>query len=283
MFVRRFPWEAGRWRLIPYALQQCRQAYVTPELRVVRTRHGFRMKVDVSEWLGRHIFVTGEYEPATSAVFRACLSPGMTFIDVGANAGYFSLLASKCVGAGGKVLSFEPLPIVRRALTTNLELNAVRNCTVFDVALSNAADEVEFFAGPESHYGVSSLRPLADASQKIKVQTRRMDDVLDAGQSVDLVKIDVEGAEAHVLEGMTGVLVRCKPDVVLEVSPAYLTEMGRSVGDLDRIFAEHNYMLFAIENEGLRQLTDLSSYPSDQFNAFATRRGDLPRGIRITE
>jgi FkbM family methyltransferase len=281
LFVRRFPLEAGRWRLIPYALKKCQRNVTNQTIRTVRTRHGFRMRLDVSEWLGRHIFVTGEYEPSTTSVFKACLKRGDTFIDVGANAGYFTLLAANCVGPTGRVRSFEPLPQVRQALLTNIELNRFPNCVVSDVALSNEDGEAEFFAGPTSHYGVSSLRKLDDASATIRVRTAKFDDILSKSETVDLMKIDVEGAECHVLEGMQETLRHSAPDIIIEVSPKYLEGMDRSTADLDRLFNANGYRSYAIEHTGLRPLSSLVCYPSDQFNAFLTERKSLPPGLRV--
>ncbi len=239
------------------------------------------MRIDVSDWLGRHIFVMGEYEASTTVVIKTCLKRGDSFVDVGANAGYFTLLASKCVGSEGHVVSFEPLPSVRELLISNLQLNRLSNCEIFDLALSNRAEESEFFAGPVSHYGVSSLRCIDDSSGSIRVRTARMDGILRGDRKIDLVKIDVEGAECHVLEGMKQILQQNRPDIVLEVSPKYLEGMGKSTSDLDLILRSNGYKCYAIEHTGLRPLQSLSLYPAAQFNAFATARKSMPNGLKI--
>lgn len=239
------------------------------------------MRLDVSEWLGRHVFVSGDYEPATSSVMAALLKRGDSVVDVGANVGYFTLLAAKYVGSTGQVLSFEPLRKTRESLQMNLRLNAVSNCQVSDVALSNCQEEARFFVGPPSHTGVSSLRPIAQSFEAIRVRTARMDEMLRNDYRVDLIKIDVEGAEWHVLDGMRGVIERWSPNVILEVSPKYLEGMGRATEDLDRLFRVAGYRLYAIEHQGLRPLRSLSSYSSEQFNAFATTQNPLPQKITV--
>lgn len=71
------------------------RSYSSNTWREVRARQGFLMEVDLGDWLGRHLYVTGEYEPATTHVIAELLHPGRVFLDVGANLGYFSLLAAK--------------------------------------------------------------------------------------------------------------------------------------------------------------------------------------------
>jgi hypothetical protein len=70
LLIRSVPFEAGRWRLIPGALRRCQAVHTEQALRTIRTRHGFRMRVDISDWLGRHVYVTGEYEPDTTRVIK---------------------------------------------------------------------------------------------------------------------------------------------------------------------------------------------------------------------
>src|SRR5690606_14165413 len=112
--------------------------------RKIRTRYGFKLEVDVSQLIGKVLFTTGEWEPTTSRVVRALLEPGDTFVDIGCNIGYFGLLASSCVGPTGQVIAFEPGPGIRRQLQRNLELNAVANLKLHDIAVSNAVGQVTF-------------------------------------------------------------------------------------------------------------------------------------------
>src|SRR5262245_36127074 len=176
--LRRCPVEGVRWRLVPWGLRLA-QSLPPDTIRTLTTRSGFRMRVRLGDWLGRHVYVRGEYEPATGLVLKALLRPGGTFIDVGANAGYFSLLASTCVGPAGRVWAFEPVPVTREELLANLRLNDAGNVRVFAQALSNAAGTATFSVGPANHRGTSSLRALEDASTTLTVETARLDDLLD--------------------------------------------------------------------------------------------------------
>src|SRR2546428_4961029 len=178
LHLRRCPWESLRWRLIPLTLQRCKSAFFAPDSITVRTRHGFQIILDRSDWLGRHIYVTGEYEPSTSRLVKGLLRPGDSFIDVGANIGYFTLLAATCVGLTGRVFAYEPVPEVYQRLQQNVALNQLMNCTAEQLAISNETYECEFFVGPRDHAGTSSIREISDITKTIKVRTARLDDLL---------------------------------------------------------------------------------------------------------
>jgi FkbM family methyltransferase len=258
-YLRRCPFEGGRWRLIPLALHWA-QALPPDSVRDVLTRDGFVMRVRVGDWLGRHVYVRGEYEPATVEVIKALLGPGETFVDVGANAGYFSLLASKCVGPTGRVWAFEPVPITRQELKTNLRLNNAGNVSV----------------GPADHRGTSSLRALQDASETITVQTARLDDLLPAEQKVNVIKIDIEAAEQMALEGMRGRLERDHPDLIIEVTDPYLRPMGHTAVGLCEMLHRLGYRMFVIENRALVPFDPCDAATWSQYNALFTTRQELP-------
>src|SRR5262245_28883505 len=87
-YLRRSPWERGRWRLLNAALPLSRSVLRERRYRTVRTRHGFRLRVNLGDWLGRHVYLTGDYEPQTARLISSLLRPGDLFVDVGANIGF---------------------------------------------------------------------------------------------------------------------------------------------------------------------------------------------------
>src|SRR5262249_38224168 len=139
LYLRYSPWERGRWRVLRAALPLARLLQHDKGVRTIMTRHGFRLHVELGDWLGRHVYVTGDYEPTTSRIVAALLQPGNIMVDVGANIGYFSLLASHAVGPCGKVFAFEPLPRTREQLARNLRINRAENVVVFEEAVCNQA------------------------------------------------------------------------------------------------------------------------------------------------
>lgn len=161
------------------------------------------------------------YEPELGFV-RSWLEPGMVFVDVGAHYGIYTLVAARCVGAGGAVLAFEPDPRNFLVLKENVRRNGARNVRLFRVALADSDGHRDLVLG-QGYDAMSSFygpRELADTGSVRMVPTRVLDGVLsEAGlKRLDLVKVDAEGAEPLVLGGALGSLARWRPTVIFEVN-----------------------------------------------------------------
>lgn len=276
-YVRSVPPHPGQWRIANWAVKSAPLLRAALRPRVIRLREGFRLEVEGHSQTGRIAYVTGRYEPGTTRVMQALAHPGDTVIDVGANIGYFSIVAARAVGAAGRVVAFEPVPAVRQRLIANLRLNHLEHVEVRLEALSAASGEVRFYPGPVDDTGLASLRRLAD-SDEIRVRQARFDDIWDQAARVALVKIDVEGAELQVLEGMTACLARDRPDVILEVTDEYLRGLGASAVTLLSFVTRHGYRMYQILEDGhlvpVGREADLATCPS-QFNALCSTRADL--------
>lgn len=267
-YLRRIPVPYGRWRLIKGLLPKLRKNGKDLGERVVRTRYGFQYKADLGDWLGQYVYLTGVYEPPTARVIAELLEPGDTFIDVGANSGIFTLLASSRVGPTGRVLSFEPVPSMRKRLMENISLNTMSNIFVHDVAISNVEGVLPLFEGPEGHKGISSLRKIDNSTVTIEVKTRPLDAFGDDLSAVKLIKVDVEGAEQLVLEGMTRVLQNHHPYLVIEVTDNYLSAFGHSATQLASYLTRMGYRMYEIQPAGLVPMEPEQAADNDQFNAL---------------
>lgn len=194
------------------------------EVRPVRIG-ALTLRLDVSHFTaaGRH-FAGVPYEPGVTDVLLAALAPGSVFVDVGANTGYFSVIAGMLVGAAGRVVAFEPHAHARERLQRQLQRNGVTPQTVVSsVALADRDEEnVDFYVSCSAvNDGLSSLRPAAALVErgmlrtdvKIPVAVRTFDAVAAelAIPRVDVMKIDVEGAELAVLAGMKRTLMDAPP------------------------------------------------------------------------
>lgn len=147
------------------------------------------------------------------------ICPGQTVVDVGAHIGIFSLMAARKVGAGGKVISFEPSPRTLDLLRRNLSENSLPWIKLHAVALADVPGKAEFFVADDAvnNPAADSLVPSKDR-KKVVVPLRRLDDILseDGVADVDHLKIDVEGAEMRVLDGAPRTLARTRR-IVMEV------------------------------------------------------------------
>lgn len=268
LYLRTSPIAAGRWRVIPRFLPQLRTHGATLGERIVRTRHGFRFRADLGDWLGQYVYLTGTYEPPTARIISALLRPGDRFADIGANSGFFTMLAASRVGATGKVISFEPVPSMRARLLDNVRLNGFTNVETHDVALSDHCDTLTFYVGPEGHKGVSSLRVIDNPGAQLQVKTMPLDAMADPLGRLRLAKIDVEGAEQKVLMGMQHITEEHRPFLLIEITDAFLRAMGDDAVSLAEGLTTKGYLMYAITESGLCPMTPQQAAEQGQYNAL---------------
>ncbi len=153
----------------------------------------------------------GTYERETQRILGQCIAPGAVVYDLGANVGFFTLLASKLAGRSGVVCSFEPLPRNLQYLERHLRLNDVENVRVFPIAVSSRSGTARFASAQSPSMG--GLR----ASGEIEVKTESLDGLFESGAVPPpaFMKIDVEGAEHDVLTGAARILRGCRPVILL--------------------------------------------------------------------
>ena len=190
---------------------------------------GHRMKIATGAGYPPVAMAMDRYEQETTKLFTELVKPGMVVIDVGAHVGYYSLLAARQVGPSGKVYSFEPEPSNHQLLLENIKGNGYRNIVAVRKAVSSHSGSTTLFLtaldnGRHSayHHGLPERGSLA-------VETTTVDAFLDSEgwPKVDLVKVDVEGAEQDVLEGMGRLLQKSTAlTLIIEFSPNLLQDAG---------------------------------------------------------
>jgi FkbM family methyltransferase len=205
------------------------------------------------EWrgIGKLIFAFREhYEPELTYLSRM-LSSGQTFIDVGANLGIYTLVAGKIVGESGRVIAFEPsiqsFPVLQR----NIALNGLNNVVAFPVALSQNTGSANLYHGPNP-----SLNSLGkDASWKDEAEeivVELLDNLLQRASidRVDVIKMDVQGAEELVLHGAKEVLTSMRPIIILEIWPEGPPLLGLSPYGAWELLGSLGYEFFEVGEEG---------------------------------
>jgi FkbM family methyltransferase len=176
---------------------------------------------------GKFIFAFREYYEPELAYLEKILSPGKLFVDVGANFGIYTLVASKIVGETGRVLAFEPTAQSFAVLRRNVELNRFTNVRGFQAALAETRSRAWL------NYGWDPVGNWLDkdsicGNQGEEVQTEALDQLLEENgiDRVDAIKIDVEGAEELVLRGATRCLTMQRPVVIFEFNPGCAARLG---------------------------------------------------------
>jgi FkbM family methyltransferase len=195
---------------------------------------GYRMTLDLCDLMERMIYL-GTYEREETGMAWRWLRPGMTFLDVGANAGYFTLLASRRVGQGGRVIAVEPGPYVHGRLARVVAANGLK-AELHQIGLSDRDGTCTLYLPPEGMHNHSPTMARYDgAGGAVDVPVRRLDDCLEEWRvgSVDLLKIDVEGHEGKVFAGAERALGSGRIKAILcEFNDYWLRETGTTPQDV---------------------------------------------------
>ena len=180
-----------------------------------------------------------DYEPKTRRIFEQIIKPSMTVVDVGANIGYYSLLAAKLVGNNGRVFAFEPDPAYYTLLKKNIEANGL--CAIvesFRLAIGNTDNKAILFLGKCTS---TSLFKVPDITiQTVVADVLTLDSFFAQRHwpPVDVIKIDVEGAEKMALEGMRALVKRNpKLKLIIELNSLFLEKAGASSQELLNVLA----------------------------------------------
>ena len=216
-----------------YRLARFARRFHPPDDRVAffRTPDHLRLHLDLGTYPDC-CMAFGLYELDTARVLRRLLRAGDTFVDGGANIGYFALLAAKAVGPGGRVHAFEPQPDNRRRLAEHVAANGFQSVIdIHPVALSDRPGAVQLhtYANPASNHGQSTMFVLPGTeTRSVSVETVRLDDYL-PDIAPRLIKLDIEGAEPMAISGMAETLRRHRPAIIVELNAATLGRAGFSV------------------------------------------------------
>lgn len=254
-----------------------RKGYTTPELRWHRNRWGCELKLSPFYALDCAVISQGTYDAEIHAFLERVLKPGMVCLDVGANIGEIALHAARRVTPGGVVHAFEPAPHVLERLRENVKRNGLEGTVrIWPVALSETTGKAQFsFAEPATcNQGMGSLvnRHNSVVGQEIEVETWSLDDFLREKQvgRVDIMKVDIQGAEWLLLKGGQCFFTERGPDLLIEVSDEDLRCLGRSGRDLCVLLESYGYHLWQLGGKSLDATTLSPEFSAG--NIFCSRK-----------
>lgn len=206
--------------------------------------------------LALYFWKYGVLEAYELEVIRSLIRPGMTVVDVGANIGFHTLQFASWVGPAGHVHAFEPEPANFAVLQRNIAASGFSHVTARQLAIAASSGSAAMYVS-HVHRGDHSLLPIERARDAIAVETRSLDALFaDPASTVDLIKVDVQGAEVMVLDGMRALIERC-PDaiVVIEFSPDLMARSGQEPSAfVDRVAALRRRV--RVIDEGRRSAED---------------------------
>lgn len=222
---------------------------------ITRTTRGQRIEGETRDIIQRYLFLYGCWEPNLTHWLSERLRPGDVFVDVGANIGYYSLLAADIVGSSGGVVAIEASPSIFASLSANIRLNRAHNIRLLQVAAADGGGKRRLFRAPAHNLGASSTYADIGYEDEGEVDAHPLHQLLTADEiaRARIVKIDVEGAEAAVVQGLLPLLDRARADleIVIEVGggPAGSPTARQSAAAIIAPLARHGFHVYRILND----------------------------------
>jgi FkbM family methyltransferase len=211
-----------------------------------------KLRIYLGNDQSRQQFIAGCLDPNEFALLDKLLTPGMVFMDVGANEGFYSVFASRRVGETGSVWAFEPSRREMERLTANVGLNGLANVRPFCVALADEDGDAELLIASDEHSGHNTLGHFVYESgldRREPVRLRRLDSLVQEStlERLDFLKIDAEGAEMRVLAGAGDALRKFRPFILLEMNDPSLKAQGSSRDKVIRHLESQDYRLYLFD------------------------------------
>ncbi|MCK9376089.1 MAG: FkbM family methyltransferase [Syntrophobacterales bacterium] len=241
-YLSKFPLRDGK----AYFYERLHGALAPPErYAVVRLDKGFRMKLDLADPEQLKVYFYGHYhERYEAALVQRLLADDDVFWDIGANVGYFALVAATALDRRGQIVAFEPGENAYARLVENLALNSYHNVKTFNVAVSDREGEaVLHVSGDIADSSASLYEPGQTQAQGQACRTVALDHFLAAGglRPPNLIKLDVEGAELAVLQGARELLAHTPPLFLMEMEEKTLTAAGTSKAAIQQFLTGYGY------------------------------------------
>ena len=234
---------------------------------ICRYDSDLKINADLEEWIQQHIYFFGTWDEPGSRFLKSQLKPGDVFLDIGANIGSYSMVASKIVGLQGEVHAFEPVARVFSKLMQNIELNKLINISANRNAVYETSGTLELYVSSKENEGMSSIFHHDTESGEVeRVEAITIDEYIEKKnlKRVDMIKIDIEGAEWFALRGMQNTINLFKPLILMEVSDDVMLNGPFKGKDIFDLMKSMNYTMKGIDREG--RLVELTGISTDYTN-----------------
>jgi FkbM family methyltransferase len=255
----------------------------------IRGQHGLRLRLDLQNWADRRSYFNGRYyQPDISRLLETLLQPGDQYVDVGANIGMTALLAHSRIGSGGKGLAFEPNPAAFARLKDHFALNGITNFQLVPCALADR-ESVQVLYVPLDDLLLGTIVPEKAEGTRVEIRTVPADPYVVGFNSATptLIKIDVEGYEVQVLQGLRSLLAWPDVMLVIEIADAKLRRAGHSRDELHALLASYGLVSHTIHVRSSRWRKDLELRPLpgpmavEEYDALFAKPGSLVYRDRI--
>lgn len=203
---------------------------------------GYRFRCNLAEFIQRSLFLWGHDQDAFKFI-RSRVRPGDTFVDVGANVGIYSLIASQIVGSNGRVISVEPNPSTFARLSRTVAENNIANITLCNVGLADTSAKLELYTGTSEGNDTASMLP-GVSTKSVTVAVLPLDRLAEqcGVEKIDYMKIDVDGFEHKVFAGAGKLMASGKiRNVQCEFSDIHLRIVGSTPQKLHDVITGHGF------------------------------------------
>lgn len=249
---------------------------------------GSRFSCVLPDLIQRYIYLFGIWEPTITDFVSRRLDIGDTFVDVGAHAGYYTLMGSRIVGNSGRVIAIEASPRNFAMLESNLVLNNnPSNVRAINIAVANTHSFIDVFSSPESNLGMTSTYKRKGFEWEAKVRGATLDAILthEGIRNARLIKIDVEGRERDILTRVEALLEVCHEDteILVELSPNWWPDRDRTLPKILVALRKARFNPYILKNNhkvwqylwGSQQCSIAKRVNFEELGSTLTRQVDL--------
>jgi len=272
------PDHPGKWPVIKRISKSLKLHKVTP-LEMTVERNGIAYRLDITDAMDRILYYRGVHECLETKLCRHIIRPGFTCLDVGANLGYYTLLFAKLTNGIGAVHAFEPCPEEAERLCRNVSLNRFANIKIHPFALADTSGKI----GITERKKGGNTRIAATIQEKcheIDVMTLDEFAAKEKIANIDLMKIDVEGAEVKFLKGGPDTISRCRPVMIIELNPKALGRFGNRVSEVSDFLHTRRYDLYTLSRRGLKRFDRMPE--TEHINVVAFPENDFHKKDRLS-
>lgn len=252
---------------------------------ITKYDNDLKIKLSLDEWIQQQIYFLDYFDKNGIEFLRKNLRKDSVFFDIGANIGCYSLIAAKLTRDEGKVFSFEPVKNISNRLNYNMKLNNFKNVVIEKKAVFNKSEKLKLFVSGAENQGMSSIFHHDTESGNTEiVDAVILDDYVKSIdlKRLDIIKIDIEGAEYFAIEGMKNTLKSFKPIIIMEISEDVLKNSSVNKSDILELMQSLNYQQKALSEEG--ETMDMSTNTNNDYKNYAfVYNKDIAKSLLTTD
>lgn len=250
-----------------------------PKGLALKDIQGSKMYINMEDICLSRLYLDGVIEKRETILFKDIIKDSQVFVDIGANIGYYSMIAGRLMSQTGMIYAYEPEPYTYSILCKNVQMNGYRNINTFNLAISDKKGYATLWTNNRdialasmSKNNVSLILNTRKVNQEIRVRTFRLDDLF-KDKKIDIIKIDTQGAEGLILEGAKEIM-KSDVKILTEFWIEGLREMGTDPLELLRKVQGYGFKVYLIKEEGIERLHDPIGFFLDkrgEYNLFLTK------------